>query len=142
MNPITINDIADLDRAAREFLDSLPADANVIAFDGPMGAGKTTFISALVRALGSPDEANSPTFSLVNEYAIPDLQSPADRVYHFDFYRIESEAEAMDIGAEDYFYSGSYCFLEWADNVAAILPEETLRVKITPLPDGSRLVTT
>lgn len=142
MNPITINDIADLDRAAREFLDSLPADANVIAFDGPMGAGKTTFISALVRALGSPDEANSPTFSLVNEYAIPGLQSPADRVYHFDFYRIESESEAMDIGAEDYFYSGSYCFLEWADNVAAILPEETLRVKITPLPDGSRLVTT
>lgn len=142
MNPVTIKDISDLDRAAREFLGSLPPSAKVIAFDGPMGAGKTTFIAALVRALGSLDEANSPTFSLVNEYAIPGGSAPDDRVYHFDFYRLESESEAMDIGAEDYFYSGSYCFLEWADNVAGILPEETLRVKITPLPDGSRLVTT
>lgn len=136
-----IKDTEDLERAARQFIFMLPKNARVIAFDGPMGAGKTTFISAIARLLGSIDEANSPTFSLVNEYAIPGGSPFGDRIYHFDFYRIESVEEALDIGAEDYFYSGCLCLLEWADKVEDILPDSALRVSIAPRADGTRLVT-
>lgn len=141
MTQIEIPDTASLGRAAREFLALIPAGRRLIAFDGPMGAGKTTFIAALARELGSRDDSSSPTFSIVNEYEVPGQRDADSRIFHFDFYRVESEAEAMDMGAEEYFDSGSYCFMEWAENVAGILPENTLRVAITPQPDGSRRLT-
>ena len=84
-----------------------------------MGAGKTTFINALIKAMQSDDVATSPTFSIVNEYNIPN-----DKVYHFDFYRIEDENEAYDIGIEDYFYSGHWNFIEWPEKIKGILPNE------------------
>lgn len=131
---IVIRNLEDIDRAAADFLAALPDDKRVVAFNGPMGAGKTTFISALCRRLGVSDEVNSPTFSIVNEYH----GLSGEKIYHFDFYRLESPEEAMDIGAEDYFYSGDLCLLEWADNVRAILPDDLLEVEIQPQGDGSR----
>ncbi|MDE7160880.1 MAG: tRNA (adenosine(37)-N6)-threonylcarbamoyltransferase complex ATPase subunit type 1 TsaE [Muribaculaceae bacterium] len=109
----------------------------LVAFDGPMGAGKTTLISALCRHLGMADEASSPTFSIVNEYRAAD---GSEKIYHFDFYRLEGPADAMEIGVDDYFTSGSLCLMEWAENIGPALPEETLTVTITPQRDGSRVV--
>ncbi len=140
MPKITIKDIESLPAAAEEFLQALPRNRSIIAFTAPMGGGKTTFISALVKALKAGEEASSPTFSIVNEYHIPGREHPEDTIYHFDFYRLDSPAQAMEIGAEDYFYSGSLCLMEWAENVEEILPDDTLRVKITPQPDGSRVI--
>lgn len=91
----------------------------VILFQGEMGAGKTTFIKYLVEAMGGQELVNSPTFSLVNEY-----ETDHGRVFHFDFYRIESEEEAFDMGAEEYFYSGNFCFIEWPERVKNLLPKE------------------
>ncbi len=138
---ITIPDETHTGEAAARFLTAIPAATRLIDFSGPMGAGKTTFISALCRALGAADEASSPTFSLVNEYSVPGKEGADSKIYHFDFYRLDSPEEALEIGAEDYFYSGSLCLMEWADNVAPIIPEETLRVEITVNPDGSRTLT-
>lgn len=112
----------------------LTAGYNHIAFHGAMGAGKTTFISALCRVLGAEDEASSPTFSLVNEYVVPGDKS----IYHFDFYRIESQVEAMDMGLDDYWDSGSLCLMEWPENIEEFLPEDTLHVNIIALPGGER----
>lgn len=134
---ITIRTEKDIDRAAREFLDA--ADGRrLIAFHAPMGAGKTTFTSALCRALGVSDDVSSPTFSIINEY-----RDAHDRpVYHFDFYRIDSEAQALDLGLDEYFDSGALCLMEWPENAEAFLPEETLHVRITVADDGSRIITT
>ena len=131
---------ADLREAARQFLRVLPPGRRIIDFSGPMGAGKTTFISALCRELGVIDEPASPTFSIVNEYTLPsaaDGEGPAS-VFHFDFYRLDSPAQALEIGVEDYFYSGAFCLMEWAENIEDILPDETLRVEISVNPDNSR----
>lgn len=104
-----------------------------------MGAGKTTFIAALCRALGvDADEANSPSFSIINEYR---SDTTAELIYHFDLYRLESLEEAIEIGTEDYFDSGALCLLEWPDRVEDILPDDTVRVNITVNPDESRTVT-
>lgn len=119
--------------AARRFAD-LASGFGHIAFHGAMGAGKTTFISALCRVLGAEDEASSPTFSLVNEYMVPGRKP----IYHFDFYRIETPAEALDMGLDDYWDSGSLCFMEWPENVEEFLPDDTLHVNISVLPDGKR----
>lgn len=133
---IIIKDLKDIDRAAREFLSRISAN-NIIAFYAPMGAGKTTFTTAICKALGVCEDAvSSPTFSIVNEYRTPS----GDSIYHFDFYRLDSEREALDIGFYDYIDSGSLCLLEWPENIEGILPEETLRVKIEVLSDGSRRV--
>lgn len=132
---LTINTLDDLPAAAYMFIKEA-GDKRIFAFDAPMGAGKTTFISELCRALGCIDEANSPTFSIINEY----WRETGLPVYHFDFYRIESDAEALDLGLDDYFDSGSYCFMEWPERVENFLPEETIYVSITPQPDGSRLL--
>ena len=96
-------------------------------FKGEMGSGKTTFIKAIGQQLGVQDHMSSPTFSIVNEY----LRGNDGRLYHFDFYRIKSEAEAYDIGAEEYFYSGNYCFVEWPDKVQGLIPPERVEVNIT-----------
>lgn len=102
-----------------------------------MGAGKTTFTTALCHRLGvSEDSVSSPTFSIVNEYRT----SGGDSIYHFDFYRITRVEEAFDIGLYDYLDSGSLCLIEWPENIEQILPEETLKVTITVLPDESRVI--
>tara|TARA_R110002126_G_scaffold126648_1_gene268856 strand:+ start:225 stop:632 length:408 start_codon:yes stop_codon:yes gene_type:complete len=108
----------------------------VILFNGEMGAGKTTFIKQLCKALGVTEATSSPTFSLVNEYHTIDNQI----VYHFDFYRLKNEMEALDMGADDYFYSGNWCFIEWAEQIPNLIPEEHSVIKIEVLPDGKRLL--
>ena len=109
-------------------------DARVYAFDAPMGAGKTTFISELCRALGTEDVTNSPTFAIVNVYELPS----GDEVYHFDCYRLKNVREALDFGAEEYLYSGNYCFIEWPEIIEPIMPENTVHVSIRVLDNSDR----
>ena len=130
---ITIQGIKDIDRAAEEFLRKI-GDRKLVAFFAPMGAGKTTFTTAICRALGVTDPVGSPTFAIVNEY----MRADGEPMYHFDFYRINKLSEAIDIGLEDYLYSGCLCIMEWPDNIEELLPEDTLRVDILVNPDGSR----
>ena len=132
---LTIRDITDLDRVASEFLKAI-GDNRLIAFYAPMGAGKTTFTTAICRQLGVKDAVCSPTFTIINEY----MTSTGEPMYHFDFYRINKLSEAMDIGLDDYLYSGCLCIMEWPENVEELLPEETLRVHITVNSDGSRIL--
>ena len=133
---ITIKGLADIDRAAEEFLREI-GDNRLIAFFAPMGAGKTTFTSAICRKLGVREDAvSSPTFAIVNKYRT----ASGEMMYHFDFYRITKTAEALDIGFYDYVDSGCLCIMEWPENVEEILPEETLRVHIVVNPDNSRTV--
>ncbi|MBU2061705.1 tRNA (adenosine(37)-N6)-threonylcarbamoyltransferase complex ATPase subunit type 1 TsaE [Flavobacterium frigidarium] len=108
----------------------------VILFHGEMGAGKTTFIKQFCKTLGVTEATSSPTFSLVNEYQTTDNQI----VYHFDFYRLKDEHEALDMGADDYFYSGNWCFIEWAENVPNLIPDEHSVITIEVLEDGKRLL--
>ena len=131
---ITIAGLAQLDQAAQEFLQAI-GEHSLIAFYAPMGAGKTTFITAVCKALGVEEDAiSSPTFAIVNEY-----RGRGGRpIFHFDFYRIEQPAEALDIGLYDYLDSGELCLMEWPENVEALLPEETLQVHIEVAPDGTR----
>lgn len=133
---LTIHSVESLPEVAAEFL-RLAEGKRIFAFHGSMGAGKTTFTKALCECLGVCDTVNSPTFAIVNEYA----DTAGDVVaYHFDFYRLKSVAEAIDMGAEDYFYSGAYCFLEWPELVEDLLPEDTLHVSLTEQEDGTRLI--
>ncbi len=134
---ITIKDTDDLSRAAREFLKEI-GDNRIIAFFAPMGAGKTTFTTAVCGALGVREDAvSSPTFAIVNEYKT----GSGEPMYHFDFYRVTKIAEALDIGFYDYIDSGCLCVIEWPENIEEILPEETLRISIKVNPDESREVT-
>ena len=130
---VIIRDTADLDRAAAEFLEKI-GDNTLVAFFAPMGAGKTTFTTAICKALGVTDPVGSPTFAIVNEY----LRADGDYMYHFDFYRINRLSEAIDIGLDDYLYSDCLCIMEWPENIEELLPEDTLRVTITVNPDMSR----
>lgn len=131
---LTIPDLGSIDAVAREFL-HLAADHKLIAFYAPMGAGKTTFTTAICRVLGVREDAvSSPTFAIVNQYRTAD----SDSLFHFDFYRINKLSEALDIGLYDYLDSGSLCIMEWPENVEELLPEETLKVFISVGPDGVR----
>lgn len=133
---IVIRGLDNIGQAAELFLTET-AGHTIIAFYAPMGAGKTTFTTALCHRLGvSEDAVSSPTFSIVNEYRT----SGGDSIYHFDFYRITRVEEAFDIGLYDYLDSGSLCLIEWPENIEQILPEETLKVTITVLPDESRVI--
>lgn len=132
---LLINSLSDIDAVAKEFL-ALTQGRKLLAFYGQMGAGKTTFTVALCKALGVEDAVSSPTFAIVNEYLCAD-GSP---MFHFDFYRIRNNAEAMDIGVEDYFYSGRMCIMEWPENIEDILPEDTLRIYIKVNDDLSRSI--
>lgn len=101
-------------------------DKRIFAFQGEMGAGKTTFIKSVCECLKVSDTVSSPTFAIVNEYFTSDRNS----IYHFDLYRIKSWTEMLEIGYEDYFYSGNYCLLEWPEKIVNLLPEETVHVSI------------
>ena len=133
---IIIRDLNDLDRAAEQFLEETQGQ-NILAFFAPMGAGKTTFTTALCRRLGVREDAiSSPTFAIVNEYR----SGAGEPIYHFAFYRITRLEEALDIGFYDYIDSGCLCLMEWPENIEALLPEETLRIHIRVNPDESRTV--
>ena len=135
---IHIENVAALGNAAEEFA-ALMGDNTVFAFFGEMGAGKTTFINALCRALGvEEDIANSPSFSIINEYR---SDTTAELIYHFDLYRLENIEEAFDIGVEDYFDSGALCLLEWPERIEDLLPDDTVRIDIKLNDDLSRDLT-
>ena len=132
---VIIPDKSHLKEAARHFLMET-AGSRIFAFYGQMGSGKTTFIKALCKELGGTDTVTSPSFTLINEY-----RRPGDvPVYHFDFYRIRKISEVLDFGIEEYFDSDSPCFMEWPELIEPLLPSETLRISITVLPDGSRVI--
>lgn len=130
---IEINSLSEIDKAAIEFIKAM-GDNTVFAFHGEMGAGKTTLIKAICENLGVSDVINSPTFAIVNEYR----SDSGELIYHFDFYRINKIEEAFDFGYEDYFYSGSLCFIEWPEKIESLLPKDTVNVRIKVLEDGSR----
>ena len=132
---IKISDLSNIGEAAREFVAAL-GSRRVIAFYGKMGAGKTTFIKSVCEQLGVRDVITSPTFAIVNEYQ-DEVGNP---VYHFDFYRIKRIEEAYDMGYEDYFYSGAYCFIEWPELIEPLLPDDALCVTISVADDGKRIV--
>ena len=134
---IRLDTIERLPEAAAQFIEGM-APGKVYAFYGAMGAGKTTFIAEVCRLLGSEDDANSPTFNIVNEY---DTQKWG-RVFHLDCYRLENEEDGLNIGVEDYFYSGDTCFVEWPEKIEGLLPADTVRVDICALDDGKRLINT
>ena len=134
---IHVASLADIDAAAQQFLE-LMGDETVYAFHGEMGVGKTTFISALVRALGvDAEEANSPSFAIVNEYR---SETTAELIYHFDLYRLETMEEILDIGFEDYLDCGALCLIEWPEKVEDILPNDTVDVTIRLNDDHSRTI--
>ncbi len=120
-----ISSIDGLSAVAKKLLHQFP-DHRVFALYGKMGAGKTTFIQAICKSLGSGDNVTSPTFALINEYKTADNSS----IFHFDFYRINDLEEAYDLGYEDYIYSGNYCFIEWPEMIEPLLPENIIKVKI------------
>ena len=128
---IKIKSLDEIDEAARQFLTAI-GDARVVAFYAKMGAGKTTFIRALCKALGVTETVTSPTFAIVNEYAGP--------IYHFDFYRLKRLSEAYDMGFEDYLYSSAWCLIEWPELVEELLPENAVRVHILVDEEGTRTI--
>jgi tRNA threonylcarbamoyladenosine biosynthesis protein TsaE len=129
-----IKGLTELQDTANELLSYFPDD-RIFAFYGTMGAGKTTFIKALCRSLGSQDNITSPTFALINEYST----DTGAIIYHFDFYRIKKLEEAFDLGYEDYIYSGNYCFIEWPEMIQSLLPAGIVEVKIRETNNGSRV---
>ena len=133
---ITIANESETGRAAREFLESLGTRRHV-ALRAPMGVGKTTLTAAVCRELGVTDDVTSPTFSIINEY----VDREGNPVYHFDFYRIDTEAQALDLGLDEYFDSGALCLMEWPENVEGFLPDDTLDVTISVADDGTRTIT-
>lgn len=132
---IVIENIKEIRSAAQEFI-KIMGDNKVFAFQGSMGAGKTTFIKALCEELGVTETVGSPTFAIINEYK----GEKGMPIYHFDFYRINRLEEVYDFGYEDYFYSGNLCFIEWPELVESLLPDNTVRILIEEQEDGTRIV--
>ena len=122
----------EIDAVAKKILSENPK--RVILFNGNMGVGKTTLIKYLAKNLGVTDATSSPTFSLVNEYQIPNNQF----IYHFDVYRLKNEIEALDMGIDEYLYSGNWCFIEWSEKIPNLIPEEHSVISIELLTDGKR----
>ncbi|QQT27934.1 tRNA (adenosine(37)-N6)-threonylcarbamoyltransferase complex ATPase subunit type 1 TsaE [Sphingobacterium spiritivorum] len=129
-----VQNLSELPGAASEIL-SVFADTRVFLLYGSMGAGKTTFVKAICEQLGVTDSTSSPTFSIVNQYSYPQ-----GNVYHFDFYRIKDEQEAFDMGYEEYFYSGDYCFIEWPEKIPNLLPEEAKAIYIEAIDEHTRSI--
>ena len=124
--------LAEIDAVAEKILAENPK--KILLFNGSMGVGKTTLIKSLAKKLGVTDATSSPTFSLVNEYQINGNQY----IYHFDVYRLKNEMEALDMGIDEYLYSGNWCFIEWPENIPNLIPEEHSTITIELLPDGKR----
>jgi tRNA threonylcarbamoyladenosine biosynthesis protein TsaE len=131
---INVNSLSDLDQAAIALLDFAGTE-KIFVFEGDMGAGKTTFIKVIAKALGVKELVSSPTFSIVNEY-----EGKGSTFYHFDFYRIKNLQEAYDIGYEEYFFSGNTCFIEWPEKVEELLPEHYIKVEIKMLSENERIL--
>ena len=127
--------LEELNEVAQQILDQNPN--KVILFHGEMGVGKTTLIKILAKKLGVTDATSSPTFSLVNEYQAANNQL----VYHFDFYRIKNEIEALDMGVDDYLYSDNWCFIEWAEKIPNLIPDSHSVITISLQADGKRILT-
>lgn len=127
--------IAEIQEVAQKIIAENPN--KIILFNGEMGVGKTTLIKVLAKLLGVSDATSSPTFSLVNEYQAADNQ----KVYHFDVYRLKSESEALDMGIDEYLYSGHWCFIEWAEKIPNLIPNEHSVISIEMLPNGKRQLT-
>lgn len=127
--------LEEIERIANEVVAQNPH--KVIIFKGQMGVGKTTLIKVLAAILGVKDTISSPTFSLVNEYKVTENQN----VYHFDVYRLQSESEALDMGIDEYLYSGHWCFIEWAEKIPNLLPDLYTTINLELLPDGKRKLT-
>lgn len=135
MSTLEITSLETIQETARQFIAQI-GEKKVFAFNGSMGAGKTTFIKAICDVFGVQESVNSPTFSIVNEYETADGQI----IYHFDCYRINKIQEALDLGAEEYLYSGNLCFIEWAENIAPLLPDSLVNVDIEETENGKRIV--
>ena len=133
---LEIQSLETINKTAQEFIE-LIGENTVFAFNGKMGAGKTTFIKAVCEMLGVKETVNSPTFSIVNEYE----GTNGRIIFHFDCYRINKVQEALDFGAEEYLYSGNLCFIEWSENIAPILPESIVNVDIEETENGKRKIT-
>ena len=139
LKSFTIAKLEEIDKVAQDFIRYISESdlqSNIFAFYGKMGAGKTTFIKAICKALGVKDIVNSPTFTIINEYK----SAKGFPIYHFDFYRINKLQEAYDIGVEEYFAGGGLCLIEWPEKIAEILPEDCISVTITTNSDLSRTV--
>ncbi len=136
MKKIEIESLSELPKVAEAVLGELRG-RSVVLFRGPMGAGKTTLISRIAAALGAEDTVTSPTFALVNQYE----GEGGRRIYHFDFYRINNVEEALDLGYEEYFYSGDLCLVEWPEKIEPLLPEDAMTVTITVGEDEHRRFT-
>jgi len=140
---ILIKNIETIRETAREFIQII-GEHRVFAFYGKMGAGKTTFVKAICEELGVEDVITSPTFAIVNEYEVnlkpQTINLKPLCIYHFDFYRIKKLEEVYDMGYEDYFYSGSLCFIEWPELIEDLLPDDAVKVNITENTDGTRTV--
>lgn len=127
-----LNSLNDLSAAAKSIL-SFAGDEKIFLFYGQMGAGKTTLINTLCRELGVTENTSSPTFAIVNEY-----NGPKENIFHFDFYRLKNQTEALDIGFEEYLDSGKYCFIEWPEKIPDLLPYKHLRIGITVTGEQTR----
>ncbi len=132
---IRVKSIDGIVEAAKAFVDAM-GEKRVFAFYGKMGVGKTTFIKAVCEEMGVEDVINSPTFAIVNEY----VDGRGEPVYHFDFYRIKKEQEVLDIGYEDYVYSGNVCFMEWPELIEGLLPADVVKVNIEEDENGGRAI--
>ena len=126
MLQVELHKISELHIAAKKILENFPEN-KIFAFYGQMGAGKTTFIKIICETLGVKEIVSSPTFSLVNEY----ISAKDQKIYHFDFYRINNISEAYDMGYEEYFYSNSFCFIEWPEKIVELLPDTFVKVNIS-----------
>ncbi len=137
MVKIEIKSLPDLDQAAATLIDAF-GRFRKIAFSGEMGAGKTTIIQSLCKVLGVEDIVSSPTFALINEY----FTLSGDSIFHFDLYRIEALSELYDMGYEEYFYSDSWCFIEWPEKAIELMPEDILMLHIDVMDNGTRYIHT
>ena len=122
--------------AARQII-AAAGEEKIWVFQGQMGSGKTTLIKTIAMELGVKDQVSSPTFGIVNEYET----EASSKIFHFDFYRLDDPTEALDIGIEEYFYGGEYCWIEWAEKIAQFLPENFLLIRINPESEETRTIT-